>query len=251
MKNKLLFLSTLVATLIGHAGCGRDEPTANTTPGITTLTPIEIINLGPNIVEPSGIAYHKINNTLFVVSDERTEIYEIDFSGRIIRTIPTDGDDFEGITFTKNLDTIFVVEETRQLVTSYLPSGQKINSFPVNVAINPANALEGLTIDKNGLLFVLNEKDPKMIIEFNGTTEVSRTLIQNASDISDICYDETDDSFWIVSDESSKIIKYSREWNVLGEWLITFDKGEGITFANNKMYIVRDNDAKMYVYNKP
>jgi uncharacterized protein YjiK len=251
MKNIFLFLSTLLVMLIGLIGCGRDEPTAAMAQGISTLTPIEVINLGPNIVEPSGIAYHKINNTLFVVSDERTEIYEIDFTGRIIRTIPTDGDDFEGITFTRNLDTIFVVEETRQLVTSYLFTGQKINSFPVNVATNPANALEGLTIDKNGLLFVLNEKDPKMILEFNGTTEVSRKIIQNVSDISDICYDETDDSFWIVSDESSKVIKTNRQGAVLKEWALTYDKGEGITFANNKMYIVRDNDAKMYVYNKP
>lgn len=246
-----IFKLILAFSVIVFATCEREDPTNTINTGITTLNPIEVINLGTNIPEPSGIAFNKTNNSLFVVSDERTEIYEIDFTGRIIRTIPTDGDDFEGITFTKNFDTIYVVEETRQLVTSYLLSGQKIASFPVNVATNPANALEGITIDKNGYLFVLNEKDPKMILEFHGTSEVSRKLIDNAKDISDICYDETDDSFWIVSDESSKVIKTNRQGEVLKEWMLTYDKGEGIAFANNKMYIVRDNDAKMYVYNKP
>ncbi|MDP2303189.1 MAG: SdiA-regulated domain-containing protein [Ignavibacteria bacterium] len=251
MKLFELIFSVMILSLVG---CKRDDPSVNSNnnlPGLTTLTPIEVINLGLNIVEPSGIAYNKNTNSLFVVSDERTDIYEIDFTGRIIRTIPTDGDDFEGIAFTKNFDTIYVVEETRQLVTSYLLTGQKINSFSVNVATNPTKALEGITIDKNGLLFVLNEKDPKMILEFKGTTEVSRKLINETKDISDICYDETDDSFWIVSDESSKVIKTNRAGQVLKEWLLTYDKGEGITFANNKMYIVRDSDAKMYVYNKP
>lgn len=250
MKNLIYYILSLFFLL---QGCKRNEPDSglNNPPNIQTLSPIQIINLGPVIREPSGIIYNHVNNSLMVVSDDNPNIFEIDFNGNVIRTIPTTCEDLEGITITKNCDTIVVVEETRQLVTSLFSFGQKIGSFPVNVATMSNHSLEGITIDKFGDIFVLNEKSPTMVLQFRNNVEISRHTISSASDISDICYDATDDSFWIISDESMKIMKFSRSWEILNQWLITFDKGEGITFANNKMYIVRDSDAKMYVYNKP
>jgi uncharacterized protein YjiK len=251
MKSSFQLRMILAFFLIG---CGREEPMRNTTtnpPGVITLQPITVIDLSANIPEPSGIFFNAKNNSLMVVSDARPEIFEIDFSGNVLKTILTSGSDLEGITLNKTCDTIYVVEETRQLVTSYLTNGTKISSFPVNVATNPKNALEGITLDKNRNLFVLNEKTPRLIIEYNKTTEVSRKEITNATDISDICYDETSDCFWIVSDESQKVIKTARDGSVLSEWLIPFTKGEGITFVNDKMYIVNDADAKMYIFQKP
>jgi uncharacterized protein YjiK len=90
-----------------------------------------------------------------------------------------------------------------------------------------------------------------MMLEYNGGTEIRRTVLNYTTDISDICYDEQLDCFWIVSDESKKIIKINKTGTLLAEWLITFEKGEGITFVQDKMYIVNDATAKMYIYNKP
>ncbi len=40
-----------------------------------------------------------------------------------LNTIPTSGSDMEGITLSKNCDTIYVVEEKKKLVTSFNLSG--------------------------------------------------------------------------------------------------------------------------------
>ena len=68
--------------------------------------------------------------------------------------------------------------------------------------------LEGITAGKSGNLFVLNEKSPGMILEYqmNGI-EKRRMSLSFAADYSDIFFDESGDCFWIISDESMKISK--------------------------------------------
>ncbi len=56
-------------------------------------------------------------------------------------------------------------------------------------------------------LFVINEKDPRMILGYNNLTEIWRKTIDYASDISDIYYEDSTNSFWLISDESQKILK--------------------------------------------
>lgn len=248
------YFNVVIIIILSLAGCRRNEPDTNAPvnpPSAKGFQLLQVFNLGSPIVEPSGLVYNSKKNCLLVVSDERTDIFEIDFEGRVTGTIPTDGDDLEGITLSPGCDTIYVTEETRQLVTAYRYNGQKLFSFPVNVAANPAHALEGITIDSNGDLFVLNERDPGMIVQFRNNTETGRRLIENLLDISDIFYDKTDDSFWIVSDESASLIKTTKAGALTGQWNLSFDKGEGVAIVNDRIYIVRDSDSKMYVYSKP
>ena len=253
VKDATLLIRAMVLALL-CIGCTRQEPVNDVPlppPGIVTLQPLSVIDLSADLLEPSGIFYNSRSNSLMVISDGRPEIFELSLSGAVLKKTMTAGSDFEGITMNKTCDTIYVVEETRQLVTSYLLDGTKISSFAVHVATNPKNALEGITMDRSGNLFVLNEKSPRLVIEYKQTTEVQRREITNASDISDICYDEQEDCFWIVSDESKKVFTMNGNGIVLSEWLIPFEKGEGITFVNDKMYIVNDADAKMYIFQKP
>lgn len=249
MKNIYLIFTFLILL----SGCKREEPDSNIVapPGVTTLQPLKVIDLASILTEPSGIFYNSKNNSLLVVSDARPDIYELDLNGNLLNKISVAGVDMEGVTMTKNCDTIFVVEETARLVSSFLYNGKKINSLLVDVATNPSHCLEGITIDDNYHLFVINERDPMLMLEFVNGIEVSRKQLAHSTDVSDICYDKQTNCFWIISDESKKIFKLNRNGNLLGEWLVTFDKGEGITFVNDKMYVVRDTDAKMYIYNKP
>ena len=244
--------AAIVMTL---AGCTRGEPVTDTVitpPSITTLQPVAVIDLSTVMLEPSGIFYNVKDNALMVVSDERPEIFELRLDGTLLKKIMTNGSDLEGITMNATCDTITVVQETRQLVTSYLLDGTEIKSFPVNVATNPKNALEGIAMDANGHLFVLNENTPRLLIEFDRSAkEIGRLTISSSLDLSDVWYDQQSDCFWIVSDESKKVYTINRSGVVLSQWLIPFVKGEGITIANGKMYIVNDADAKMYVFQKP
>ncbi len=246
-----LFFSLILFAMISLPGCSRSDPASAETPdNIVTLKPLAVINL--DIPEPSGIAYCSKSNTLFIVSDGLPDIFETDLAGVVIKTIPTTSSDMEGIALSKNCDTIFVAEERNQLITSYSLNGNRLSSFPVNVATLPNNALEGVTVDNStGHLFVINEKLPAMILEFNNLVELWRKEINYTSDISDIYYEESSDCFWIVSDESKKVLKLSRDGVLISQWLISFSKGEGITIVGDKMYIVCDADSKMYVFQKP
>lgn len=68
-----------------------------------------------DILEPSGIVYNSINNSLMVVSDGRPDIYEVSLFGVTLNTIIASGSDMEGITLSRNCDTIYVVEEKKSL----------------------------------------------------------------------------------------------------------------------------------------
>lgn len=232
--------------------CSRPTPTSNApAPVLETLRPIAIVDLYPEIIEPSGIAFDAKNNSLWVVSDAKSDLFEIDFDGNILKTIPTSSSDLEGIALGPNCDTIYVVEERNQMVNCYSLKGTSIRSFPVKVATLSNNALEGIAVDLQHHIFVLNEKNPRLLLEFIGSTEIKRTEVLAVEDLSDICYDESEDCLWLVSDESRQVLKIAKDGMLLARWLIPFAAGEGITFAHGKMYLVCDADAKMYVFQKP
>jgi uncharacterized protein YjiK len=247
---KILFLVFQVFMIINIC-CSRNDPeVVNNNPNVQSLNPIAVYNL--DIPEPSGLAFNSQNNSLMVVSDARSDIYEIGFDGIIKGTISTTSSDLEGISLSKNSDTIYVVEETNKLVVTYLATGVRLSSFLVNVATNPKYALEGIAWNNiNRQLVVLNEKLPCMILKFANSTEIWRKEINYTTDISDIFYEEQSDYFWIVSDESQKILKLSKDLNLISEWSIPVLQGEGITIVQDRIYIVSDVESKMYVFQKP
>lgn len=247
MIKQFFYLSLILALLLLY-GCSSDE---SGFPSDGTLQPISEISLSSILSEPSGIVHNSKNNSLFVVSDTSNKIFELSLSGNLIRSMTIDARDLEGITLSLSKDTIFVVEESENKISSFTLSGVKIKSFTKNVAINPGNGLEGIAFDNAGYLYVVNEKNPRLLIKILNENEASRKEIITASDLSDICYDPILDCFWLISDESKKILKLSKDGILQSEWNIPFDKGEGITFDQDKMYIVSDGNSKMYVFNKP
>lgn len=203
------------------------------------------------VPEPSGLAYNSKTNTLFTVSDGNSTIYEIDFTGKILSSLKIDNVDLEGIAFSDNCDTMYVVDEAYQLVAKYLRSGKKLSSFPVHVATKKDHSIEGITIDDQNHIVVVNEKAPCLLIRFNGKIELSRTEITSAKDCADITYDKTLNCFWLISDESKKVVKLSKSGLPLYQYSISFKKGEGIAVVGDKIFIINDDNGKLYVFQKP
>jgi uncharacterized protein YjiK len=231
-------------------GCSRPE--SGVQANLPTATPLNKIAEYTTIVpEPSGLAYNWKNNTLMTVSDQNSTVYEMDFTGRIIKSMVIPSSDMEGIALSANCDTMYIAEETKELITTYLINGTKLSSFGANVATVVKHGPEGVTIDRNNHVFVLNEKLPMMILEYVEGREVWRKEINYTTDCSDIFYEASTDCFWIISDESQLVIKISRSGELLGEWSVPFTKGEGLTIVQNKIYIVNDMDGKLYVFDKP
>lgn len=245
-KNRFFIIITLF--IISLNSCDSDS---NTIPEIKLLNPIAEIDLSSILSEPSGIAYNSVNNSLYIVSDTLPKIFEIDLEGNLLGSIQIIASDLEGITLSINRDTIYVVEESDNLVTSFLLDGTKINSFSVEVSTNSINGPEGIAIDLDNYIYVLNEKLPRYLVKLQNEVEISRTEITATDDLSDVCYDSVLDCLWIISDESEKILKVTKSGSVISEWYIPFLKGEGITLVDDKIYVVRDSNAKMYIFSKP
>jgi uncharacterized protein YjiK len=232
-------------------GCKRNEPTETSTNTSDIPSLSLIAEYSTSVPEPSGLTYYSKDNSLLTVSDANSTVYELDFYGNVLKEMSIASSDLEGIALSANCDTFYVVEETNRLVSKYLMNGKKLSSFSVDVATVASHSLEGITVDNNNHLFVLNEKSPGMLLEFIGSIEVFRKEISYTIDCSDIFYDKDLDCLWMVSDESRSVLKLSKTGDLLAQYSIPFLKGEGITIVQDKIYIVSDSDGKLYVFQKP
>lgn len=246
---KRFFLVIFIISLL--SGCKRNDPNGDDSSNDIIPSLKLVAEYATAVSEPSGLTYNSRNNTLMTVSDGNSTVYEIDFMGKILHSTLIQSSDLEGITLSANCDTMYVVEETNQKVAKYLINGTKLSSFSVNVALNPKNALEGITLDENNNIFVLNEKSPRMLLEFSGNTEIFRKELDYSTDCSDIFYEMSTKAIWMVSDESRSVMKLSRGGELLARYSIPFVKGEGIAIVQDKIYIVNDSDNKLYVFEKP
>jgi len=241
-----------VPALLFLFACGRTEPDSSVAPPLLPDTTLVLIaEYVTSVPEPSGLAYHSGNNTLWTVSDGNSTVYEMDFRGNVLRSFVIQNIDLEGIALTSRGDTMLIADEVNKQIATYRTTGMKLSTFGVNVATVSNNALEGVAVGRNNRIFVLNEKLPRMLLEFAGGVEVARTEITAAADLSDVCYDSVGDCLWIISDESQKVLKCTTAGAVLAEYGIAFTKGEGIAVVGNRIYIVNDANGKLYVYNKP
>ncbi|MDP3580953.1 MAG: SdiA-regulated domain-containing protein [Ignavibacteria bacterium] len=231
-------------------GCQKDPSDGNIINTDSTALKL-LFEYSTDVSEPSGLAYNFKTNTLFAVSDGNSTVYELDFNGTVKRSFTINNDDLEGIAFSSNCDTMYVVDEQNQMVVKYLSNGIKLSSFAVNVAANPNNSLEGITVDNANHLFVINEKSPCMFLEFVNQKELLRKELSYTLDCSDIFYDKSLDCFWLISDESQKVVKLSKSGQSLAQYSLPFTKGEGITIVNDKIYIINDSNSKLYIFQKP
>jgi len=225
-KNNFFLIITLFIILL--TSCDSDTTTI---PEIKLLDLIAEIDLSSVLSEPSGIVYNSVNNSFYIVSDTLPQIFEIDIYGNLLGSIQVNANDLEGITLSINQDTIYVVEESDNLVTSFLLDGTKINSFSIDVSENSINGLEGIAIDLNNYIYVLNEKLPRYLVKIQNEVEISRTEITGADDLSDACYDSVLDCLWIISDESGKIIKVTKTGSLISEWQIPFSSEKNDEFS--------------------
>jgi len=243
----------IVLTLVVQ-GCDRRAPETVVAPPVSQplLQPFASYSLQPHVAEPSGIVYNARNNSMFVVTDSHSDIVEIDLTGRKLRGIATVSADLEGVALTTSGDTLYVAEEQRRLISAYTLAGAPLYSFSADVATMANNGLEGVTVGPGGHLFVLNEKAPTMLLEYSAAgTELRRTLLSLASDLSGILYDPGKNCLWIVSDEAKTVMRTGLDGTLQARWSLPFLKAEGIAIVRDTMYIVNDADAKMYLFLAP
>lgn len=215
---------------------------------------LELINSYKiNVLEPSGLAINNDETILYTVSDSTNKIYKLSTTGDVLRTFEYAGNDLEGVSvFTKTK--LLVVEERTKEVVEYDMDTGNFNKHKIDFINSTANSgVEGVAYNFNdGTIFILNEKDPGLLMRLNPNYTIKTlTTLNFASDYSGIFHESTTNNLWIVSDQSRTINKCDLEGNLIKSYPINVIKAEGIAVSNDKIYIVSDAEAKLYIYKKP
>lgn len=215
---------------------------------------LELINSYKiNVLEPSGLAINNDETILYTVSDSTNKIYKLSTTGDVLQTFEYAGNDLEGISvFTKTK--LLVVEERTKEVVEYDMDTGNFSKHKIDFKNTTANSgLEGVAYNFNdGTIFILNEKDPGLLMRLNPNYTINNlTTLNFASDYSGIFHESTTNNLWIVSDQSRTINKCDLKGNLIKSYPINVIKAEGIAVSNDKIYIVSDAEAKLYIYKKP
>ena len=201
--------------------------------------------------EPSGITC--FNNHLFIVSDGDGIIYKTDLKGTIVEEIKTGFRDLEGVAI-DNTGKLFVVSETKRILVPIKNNDETRKKFNIKGTQKQKNSgLEGLSFNpKNDTFYVVNEKAPKQILNITKKGKIlSKADISFVKDLSGISIDDSDDSLWLLSDESQKIVHITKKEKLLKSYKIPVKKAEGIVVVKNKIYVVSDSQNKLFVFQKP
>ena len=213
-----------------------------------------------NIKDPSALALDPDSETLWTVSDNPGGgIYRISFQGKILQHIEMDSDDLEGIIVDPVDNTLWVVEEKMRQLVNISRDGIELNRIQLNIDGDIENdGPEGITVNPNtGHFYVVNEKNPRQLHELNpqmeivNTTTINFTGIFQLEDLSGISYNLIENTLWIVSDTSEKIVVTDLNTNPIKAYNIDVFDPEGIAVKADEriVFVVSDSERKLYVFN--
>ena len=264
MRNKIVFLGIVILLLscsmsdmssptirfpyqwLGEQGIGGD------------------INL-QNFPEPSGICFHPLRKTLFVVSDEGY-VAEIMTDGTPVYRQKIPGD-LEGVTVNPQTGFLYIVIEGDDIILEFDPEKREVTRrFPLNrtFAGNPNyiekqvnrydNGLESIEFipDDNhpegGTFYVGNQWDPACVMEVyipiksshenEAEARILRILPLEIDDPAALFYDPKAGLLNVVSDADNILVEITLDGKIVREYAFLGDEQEGIA---------RDDEGNLYI----
>jgi uncharacterized protein YjiK len=239
----IFILSCLYAALC--KGSGKDD---NSIP-IKKLVLISEIDLP--FTEPSGIAWSDKLQSMWIVSGGDQRIYRLDTNRSVVQCLFYSGTDLEGIAFDETDSTLWLVDERKREIVHINLDGSLIMKKKLSYYSKKNKGPEGITIGSNHQIYVVNERDPSILIQLNGNYGINWSIKLNfALDYSDISYDITSDTFFIISDKNKAFYSWTLERGVVCKYPLPNEKNEGIAYdhCRNIFYIVNDETSKLYFY---
>jgi len=257
---------------------------------LTYLDRFNIENEAEGLREPSGLALSHGHNALWTISDDTKKIFKLSRNGDLKKhdsfEIPDKG--LEGIALDPTGEFLLVVEEEGNEIikikvdTQEVADRQRLAEMAGYDTVahyfagsGAKKGLEGITWNKEtGTIFVMKERGPGLLVEVSSDLEKIRShqLLNDENgfrdaevgaedlDFSDICYDQTRDRFWIISDKAKRLFLYDWKRNKVvqssklgygkdGEYR-EIEKAEGIAIDpdTNRLYVVSDEEAQLYVF---
>ncbi|MEE9584896.1 MAG: SdiA-regulated domain-containing protein, partial [Candidatus Brocadiales bacterium] len=166
------------------------------------------------VEEPSGLSYDPQTDTLWTVRDGGGGVYQLDKRGNLLKAIDIPSNDLEGIAYKPHSDTFLLAEERNRVIQEIDRKGKILQTIKVPIEyswLHLNHGLEGVGCDpKSGHIFVVNEKSPRAVMELDANGVVLRSFdVQQAEDLSGICYDNASGNLLILSHESKKVMEFT------------------------------------------
>jgi uncharacterized protein YjiK len=248
IKNYASILILILLTLSQYkCNTNRQESPISQNLIIQKVTPIDV-------PEPSGLALSYDGRYFWSVGDSDSKVHKLDLNGKIIKSFKVNGEDLEGVTVIDSIYLAVILERTREIVIIDT-SGKEVKRKKFDLKGKLNEGLEGLCFNVNTKdFYLLNEKQPGLLIKTDSSfNEIFRKDLNLAKDYSDIFFSNDDNTLWILSDESKKIIQTDLDGNKIKEYRIKVEQPEGLVVdhKNKKIFIVSDKKEELYEFKLP
>ena len=221
--------------------------------------------------EPSGITYHPLRKTLFIVSDEGN-LYEIRTNGSLIRTEFMGQEDLEGITVNPTTGFLYAAVEGEDTIIEIDPSSFKLTrKFLINRNFEGRELLKTGGMGLEAIVFIPNplrpeggvfwignqsfslkpNREPSVICEIvipvNSTDmkkegEIIGFFPSKIIDISGLDYDTSRECLIVVSDTTNLLMEIKLNGDILHQYLLPGSDQEGIALDDlGFLYIAQEN----------
>ena len=224
------------------------------------------------IAEPSGITYHTVRNTIFVVSDEG-ELHEMRRDGRPVRSRSLKQTDLEGITMNPSTGMLYAVVEGDDAILEISPLTFEITrKFGINRGFEGRELLRKGGMGLEAITFVVDDSHPEggtfwvgnqsfslkpdrepsivcqVAVPLSSTEptppegQITSFFPLSIIDISGLAYDTSRHCLVVVSDTTNLLVEVTRDGTVLRQHLLPGNDQEGIALDQEGfMYIAQEN----------
>lgn len=227
------------------------------------------------IREPSGICYHPLRKTLFVVSDEG-EIAEITTDGDPVFNQKIPGD-LEGVTVDPQTGFLYIIHEGADVILEFDPNKKEVTrKFPINREFkgNPEfiekqtdsfdNGIEDIAFvpsinhPEGGTFYVSNQIDPPCILELlvplkttqfkSAEAKIIRVLPFKMDDPAAMYYDPKTRLLNVVSDFDNILVELTLNGKLVNQYAFLGDNQEGLARDEKGfLYIAQDSGGILKV----
>jgi uncharacterized protein YjiK len=213
-----------------------------------------------SLTEPSDLAIDETGTILWTVTKSPVRVRQLDLQGNVTKTLSYVGEDLEGVAYDPSNKTLWIAEEEKREVIHLDLSGVVLGKCALALTGQPNQGLEGICLDDSGTVFVLNQRHPGLFIRLkpdrvllpaphDSLVIASELGLGFAGDYNGMTYDAQQKSFWITSDMSQKLYRWTPN-RVLAQYPMSFGKPEGVAYdpVRHRVYVVSQVTSTLYVF---
>jgi DNA-binding beta-propeller fold protein YncE len=254
MKNISNGCSALFLSFLCCVACGSCRNSHSSETSLPTEELVFVADIPLPFPEPSGIAYSESLQKLWVVSGGSNQhIYVLDTNGIVERRLFFSGTDLEGIAFDEIDSTLWVIDEDTKRISHLDLDGNLLAQKYLSYDAIPNKGPEGITIGQGHTFYILNQRDPSVLYELDSVFQIAHSYpLGFAPDYSDIAYDSSSDSFFILSGASAEFFAWTKQQGAKIKYSLPDIGNEGIAYdrKRNFFYIVNDASGYLSIYRK-